>query len=107
MAKIQTSCSIEPELHERLRLVALVSRRSLAEVVADCIRLALPELEAELQRPRLSPEILARLKAGEKLEEVLATSLAPFAPRPAPPAATLNESPAPYRAAPKAKVKAA
>ena len=46
MPKIQTSCSIEPELHERLKLVAMVDRRSLAEIVADCIALALPQLEA-------------------------------------------------------------
>lgn len=90
MAKIQTACTIEPELHERLRLVAIVDRRSIAEVAAECIERALPHLEAELQRPRLSPEMVARLKAGERLEEVLRSNLAPFAP------SVLNETPAPY-----------
>jgi predicted DNA-binding protein len=81
MPKIQTSCSIEPELHERLKLVAMVDRRSMAEIVADCIALALP---------RLSPEMVDRLKSGERLADVLAGNLAPFAP------VRLNETPPAY-----------
>lgn len=102
MAKIQTSCSVEPELHERLKLVALVDRRSLAEIVADCIAIALPQIESELQRPRLSPDMVARLKAGESLAEVLRSNLAAFAP-----ASALNEPATPYRTKPKAKPTAA
>lgn len=97
MPKIQTSCSIEPELHERLKLVAMVDRRSMAEIVADCIALALPQLEAELQRPRLSPEMVARLKSGERLADVLAGNLAPFAP------VRLNETPPAYVTTPTKK----
>ena len=54
MAKVQTSCTVEPDIHERIKLVALVDRRSVADVVAECVRRALPQLEAErqAQRPR-------------------------------------------------------
>jgi len=91
MAKIQTACTVEPEIYERLKLVSIVDRRSLAEVVAECIALALPQIEAELQRPRLSPNMVARLKAGETIEQVMTRNLAPFSP------ATLHEPAAPYR----------
>lgn len=89
MSRQAASVRLEAADFERLKLVAIVDRRSISEVVAECVTRALPGLEAELQRPRLSPEMLARIKAGEKLEEVLRSSLAPFAP------GALNESPAP------------
>ena len=71
MAKIQTSCTVEPEIHERIKLVALVDRRSVADIVAECVRRALPALEAELERPRLTPEMKRRLAAGEPVDAVL------------------------------------
>lgn len=84
MAKIQTSCTVEPEVHERIKLVALVDRRSVADVVAECVRRALPQLEAELERPRLTAAMKRRIEEGEPVAEVIMQHLAPYATAPAP-----------------------
>jgi len=81
------SARVEDELHRRLEIIALVDRRSVADVVAECVRRALPSLEAELQQPRLSEDMVARIKAGERIEDVVRSSLAPLA-TPTPPAPT-------------------
>jgi hypothetical protein len=90
MSRQSASVRLESADFERLKLVALVDRRSISEIVAECVTRALPALEAELQRPRLSPDMVARLKAGEKLEEIMRSNLAPFAP------VQLNEPGTPY-----------
>ena len=79
MAKVQTSCTVEPEVHERIKLVALVDRRSVADVVAECVRRALPQLEAELERPRLTSDMKRRIAAGESVAAVIMQQLAPYA----------------------------
>ena len=79
MAKVQTSCTVEPEVHERIKMVALVDRRSVADVVAECVRRALPQLEAELERPRLTSDMKRRIAAGESVTAVLMQHLAPYA----------------------------
>ena len=79
VAKIQTSCTVEPEVHERIKLVALVDRRSVADVVAECVRRALPQLEAELERPRLTADMKRRIAAGESITAVIMQHLAPYA----------------------------
>lgn len=84
MAKIQTSCTVEPEVHERIKLVALVDRRSVADVVAECVRRALPQLEAELERPRLTSDMKRRIAAGESVTAVIMQHLAPYAAAAAP-----------------------
>ena len=84
MAKVQTSCTVEPEVHERIKLVALVDRRSVADVVAECVRRALPQLEAELERPRLTLDMKRRIAAGESVAAVIMQQLAPYAAAAAP-----------------------
>lgn len=87
MAKVQTTTTVEPEIATRLRIVALVDRRSIADVVSSCIERALPELEDELCRPRLAASVLAALRAGTDPAEILAqvqatadpSALKPFA----------------------------
>lgn len=82
MAKVQTSCTVEPEVHERIKLVALVDRRSVADVVAECVRRALPQLEAELERPRLTSEMKRRIAAGESVTAVIMQHWHPTPPPP-------------------------
>ncbi len=72
MAKIQISCTVEPEVYERIKLVSVVDRRSLADVVGECVRRALPALEEELQKPRLTPQMLAEIQAGKPIAQVIA-----------------------------------
>ena len=48
MAKIQTGTSLEDALMKRIKLIAHVDRRSVADVVAWCVELGLPRLEEEL-----------------------------------------------------------
>lgn len=97
MSRQSASVRLDSADFERLKLVALVDRRSISEIVAECVTRALPALEAELQRPRLSPEMVARLKSGERLADVLAGNLAPFAP------VRLNETPTAYLTTPTKK----
>lgn len=49
MSKIPASTSVEEELLARIKLIAQVDRRSVAEVIAWCAELGLPLVEAELQ----------------------------------------------------------
>lgn len=65
------SARIEDDIYRRLEVVAFVDRRSIAEVVSECVRRALPELENELQQPKLSPAMAARIQAGESVQAVL------------------------------------
>lgn len=60
MAKIQTGTSLEDQLMKRIKLIAQVDRRSVADVVAWCVELGLPRLEAELHQK------------AEKLKEITA-----------------------------------
>ena len=71
LLKIPASVRLSAEDHARASLVALVDRRSVSEIIAECVRRALPELEAELERPRLTPEMKRRLAAGEPVDAVL------------------------------------
>lgn len=74
--------------------MALVDRRSVSEIIAECVRRALPALEEELQRPRLTPDMKRRIDAGEDVAQVLAARLAPYSIGPQE-AAALNDRPLP------------
>jgi hypothetical protein len=86
MSKVSASVRLDERDFERIKLVAQIDRRSISEVIADCVARELPALEAELQQPRLSPEMVARLKAGETVADVMRKGLVAFAPTPLPPA---------------------
>lgn len=92
MAKIQANCTVDPETYRRLQVIAEVEGDSIAEVVSRCIHCALPTLELELQKPKLTPEMMAQLRAGKSVAEVLAARFAPYCSAPQE-AATLNETP--------------
>jgi hypothetical protein len=59
--------------------VAQVDRRSVSEIIAECVRRALPQLEAELERPRLTADMKRRIAAGESITAVIMQHLAPYA----------------------------
>lgn len=48
MAKHQTGTSLEEALMKRIKMIAQVDRRSVADVVAWCVELGLPRLEEQL-----------------------------------------------------------
>jgi len=48
MPKVQTGTSLEEDVMRRIKLIAKVDRRSVAEVIAWCVELGLPKLEDEL-----------------------------------------------------------
>jgi hypothetical protein len=76
--KVSASVRLNSEDHARASLVALVDRRSVSEIIAECVRRALPELEAELERPRLTPEMKRLIDAGAPVGEVIMDRLAPY-----------------------------
>ena len=88
--KLPISARIEEALHRRIEIVSQVDRRSMADVVAECVRRALPTLEQELQQPRLTPTMFADLRAGKPMAEVLASAHSYSI---TPKASTLNEAP--------------
>jgi hypothetical protein len=90
MSKVSASVRLEAEDHERAAMVALVDRRSISEIIAECVHRALPGMEAELQRPRLTPKMVAEIKAGKPVAEVLAS---PYDYVINPQAGALNETP--------------
>ena len=73
------STRVEDSIHQRIELVALVDRRSVADIVAECVRRALPALESELERPRLTPDMKRRIAAGENVASVIMEHLSPYA----------------------------
>ena len=48
MAKTQTGTSLDADTMQRIKLIAQIDRRSVADVVAWCVELGLPRLEEEL-----------------------------------------------------------
>jgi hypothetical protein len=94
VSKVSASVRLEQHDFERASLVALVDRRSVSEIIAECVRRALPALEEELQRPRLTPDMKRRIDAGEDVAQVLAARLAPYSIGPQE-AAALNDRPLP------------
>jgi hypothetical protein len=94
MAKIQANCTVDPDTYRRLQVIAEVEGDSIATVVARCIQRALPTLELELQQPKLTPEMMAQLRAGKSVAEVLAARLASYSTVPQE-AAALKDRPLP------------
>jgi len=94
VSKVSASVRLEQQDFERASLVALVDRRSVSEIIAECVRRALPDLEEELQRPRLTPDMKRRIDAGEDVAKVIAARLAPYSIAPKEPA-TLDARPLP------------
>lgn len=94
MAKIQANCTVDPDTYRRLQVIAEVEGDSIATVVARCIQRALPTLELELQQPKLTPEMMAQLRAGKSVAEVLAARFGPYSMATAEPA-TLDARPLP------------
>ena len=82
--KVSASVRLDAADHARLALVAQVDRRSVSEIIAECVRRALPQLEAELERPRLTAAMKRRIEEGEPVAEVIMQHLAPYATAPAP-----------------------
>ncbi len=70
MAKTQTGTSLEEEVLKRIKLIAQVDRRSVADVVAWCVELGLPRLEEELtERAGKLKEIVDPLKTKHPTAE--------------------------------------
>ena len=82
--KVSASVRLDAADHARLALVAQVDRRSVSEIIAECVRRALPQLEAELERPRLTADMKRRIAAGESVTTVIMQHLAPYAAAAAP-----------------------
>lgn len=89
-SKHPVSARVEEDIYRRLEIVSLVDRRSVADIVAECVRRALPALEAELQQPRLTPQMAADLKAGKLMSEVIPSPYGHAAPRPPEPRAAVD-----------------
>jgi hypothetical protein len=74
MPKKQAATSLEESIMERIKRIAIVDRRSIAEVVAWAVEKGLPEVEEELrsklteggalspQQPVLEPAITTKSK---------------------------------------------
>ena len=56
MPKILVSTNLEPELVNRLKAIAEVDDRSDSQIIAWCVKRALPELETEILHKKPPPD---------------------------------------------------